>query len=131
MIEIQVTNLNGIARMAQNCPAVAQKHIDSAITRSIATIDQNMKPITPVKTGRLRNSFMPTFRPFEGRFGSPVVYARSVHNLYSAGTPYKNPSQNKNAVAGFLEVAAVNAKSAINGLFNDALSSIIEELKII
>ena len=127
-IKIEIKNLDKITKLASKFPKVSQKYIDEAIVRSIGEIDINTKPLTPVKTGRLRNSMIPVFRPFRGSYGSPVKYASRVHNLYPAGSPYKNPSLNKNAMAGFLRVGVDRAEKLIGQVFASALEKIVIEL---
>ena len=129
-IKVEIKNLEKLTSLASKFPKVSQKYIDEAIVRSIGEIDIQTKPITPVKTARLRNSMIPIFRPFKGIYGSPVKYASSVHDLYSVGTPYKNPSLNKNAVAGFLAVGVRRAEKEIQNAMAIALDKIVRELAI-
>ena len=127
-VKIEIKNLDKLVKMADRYPAISQKYIDQAIVRSIGEIDIKTKPITPVKTGRLRNSMIPVFTPFKGVFGAHVSYAPRVHNLYSAGTPYKFPSLNKNAVAGFLTIGVKESEAKINQAMSDALEQIVAEM---
>lgn len=127
-VKLEIKNWDKITKMADKYPAISRKHIDKAIVRTIGEIDIQTKPLTPVKTGRLRNSFIPIFRPFEGVYGTNVPYASDVHNLYSAGKSYKNPSLNKSAVAGFLVVGVDKAKPEANNAFKEALVNITKDL---
>lgn len=127
-VKIEIKNLDKITSLAKKYPAVAQKHIDQAIVRSIGEIDIQTKPLTPVKSARLRNSMIPIFRPFKGIYGTNVNYASRVHNLYSAGTPYRHPSLNKNAIAGFLTVGVRRAITTVNEAFATALDKIVVDL---
>lgn len=127
-IQVEIRGLEKLTRLASKFPAVSQKHIDQAILRSIGEIDIQNKPITPVKTGRLRNSFIPIFRPFEGRYGSPVAYAQEVHDKYPVGQPYRRPSLNRSALAGFLALGVQRAQNVIDTAFNTALKNIVNEL---
>lgn len=127
-IGIKINGLDKLTSVARRYPAIAQKHLDRAIVRSIGQIDRETKPLTPVKTGRLRNSMVPIFTPFRGVYGSPVKYASDVHDLYPVGENYKNPSLNKNAVAGFLAVGVKQAGGRINEAFAEALKAIVNDL---
>ena len=127
-IKVEIKNLDKITSLASRFPKLSQKYIDEAIVRSIGEIDINTKPITPVKTGRLRNSMIPIFRPFRGVYGSPLDYAERVHFLHPAGTPYRFPSLNKSAVAGFLTIGVEKSLRKINNTFATALEKIVAEL---
>lgn len=128
MIKLQITNLDKLQAFADKFPATAQKYVDSAIVQAIGELQRQSQPLIPVDTARLKNSFIPAFSPFVGIFGTAVNYATSVHDLYSAGTPYKNPSKNKNAVAGFLEIGAKRANPKIESIFNNALQKLVDSL---
>lgn len=129
-ITISINGLKKLERLADMYPGVAQKRVDAAIVRSIGEVDRNLIPVTPVKTAHLRNMMHGgiSFSPFQGRIGTDLPYARPVHDLYSPGTPYKNPSKNKNAVAGFLSVAADASRETIQDAFDAALDGIVYDL---
>lgn len=127
-VAIKINGLEKLTKLADKFPKVSQKHIDRAIVRSIGNIDRETKPLTPVKTGRLRNSMVPIFSPFKGVYGSPVNYASTVHDLHPAGERYLNPSLNKTAQAGFLSIGVKQSRNAINDAFGEALESIVKEL---
>lgn len=128
-VVVEVRGLDKLQKMADKFPAITQKHIDKAIVRSIGEIEIKTKPITPVKTGVLRNSMIPVFKPFVGTFGARnVAYASKVHDMHPVGTPYFNPSKNKTAVAGFLAVGAKQAEATINEAFATAINDIVREL---
>ena len=127
-ITIKIDNLDIVRSMANRYPAISQRHIDDAIVRSIGEIDVQTKPLTPVKTGRLRSSLLPRFAPFQGIFGTKVPYAVSVHDLHAPGTRYRRPSLNKKAIAGFLTVGVKRSGRVINTAFQKALDNIAEDL---
>ena len=127
-VTLEIKNLDKILKLGDRFPAISRKYIDKAIVRALGEVDRETKPLTPVKTGRLRNSFIPVFRPFEGVYGTNVPYALEVHNLYEAGQRYKNPSLNKNAVAGFLVVGVRRAGAEANKAFKEALVNITKEI---
>lgn len=125
---IKINNLDKLVSLADKFPAVAHRFVDEAIVKSIGEIARQTQPITPVDTARLKNSFQPAFKPFEGRYGSNVVYAKSVSDLHAAGTPYRHPAKNPNAVAGYLEIGSARAKAAIQNNFDIALKGIVSAL---
>ena len=128
-IAIEIKNFDKLTKLAEKYPAVARKFIDRAIVNSIGSIQRETLPITPIKNARLIADLrVPHFAPFQGRLGSSVPYARRVHDLYSAGTPYKNPSLNKRALAGFLQVGVLRSKKTIDDVFVGALKDIVNEI---
>lgn len=129
-IAIQINGFDKLKELANRYPGIAQKRVDTAIVRSIGEVDRNLQPITPIKTTSLWNSLHGgiRFSPFQGSISSNIPYASRVHDLYSPGTPFKNPSKNKNAVAGFLTVAANGASDRINSSFADAIEGIVDDL---
>ena len=127
-IKVEIRNLEKLTSLASRYPKISQKYIDEAIVRSIGTIARETKPNVPVKTGRLVNSMVPIFRPFKGVLPFPVKYANRVHNMYPAGTPYKRPSLNKSAKAGFLTLGVSASDGAIQDAFDSALDKIVGEL---
>lgn len=128
-VSIEIKGLEKLTKMAERFPVVAEKHINTAITKGLGAIYAKMAPISPVDTSRLREDFhTPHVTRFQGYIGTDLPYARRVHDMYPAGTPYKNPSKNKNAVAGFLQVGADRATPQVNQLFSEALNNITKEL---
>jgi hypothetical protein len=128
-VNIQIKNIEKISQLASKFPAIAERHIDNAITRSLAEVQRQAQPITPVKTRRLWGDLqIPHLSPFQGWIDSNLPYAVTVHNLYASGTKYHNPSLNKSAVAGFLTIAVDKGKGVINDLFKTALNLIVVDL---
>lgn len=128
-VQIKIQNLDKISKIASKYPQVAQKHIDFAIVRSLAEIQTRAQPITPVKTRRLWGDIqIPHLSAFQGWIGSNLPYAAEVHDRYSPGVRFKNPSLNKSAVAGFLTVATKGADNLINDVFKKALELIVKDL---
>ncbi len=129
-ITLTPDSMNRLIRLAEKSPAIAQKHIDAAIVRSIGEVDRQVQPLVPVDTARLRNDLHGgiRFSPFRGRIGSDLPYARRVHDLHAPGTPYFHPAKNKNAVAGFLHVAADGSRATIERAFEQAVENIVTDL---
>ena len=122
-VQIKIENLDKLVSLAGRMPALAEKMIGEAIVRSIAEVQKEAQPLTPVKTRRLWGELqVPYFKPFQGWFGSNLDYAGYVHGLEAqTGLRYKNPSLNKSAVRGFLRIAVKNAQPIIDKAFKDAL----------
>jgi len=125
-VKIVIKNLDVLTKMADKFPAISEKHINNAIMRSLAEVQRQAQPITPVKTRRLWGDLqIPHLSPFQGWIGSNLPYAGFVHNKWDAGIRYRNPSLNKSAVAGFLTVAVERGKNVINDIFKRALDEIV------
>ena len=132
-ITVQIKGLKQFQSRLVRAPVIVGKHVSLAINRASASILQKTLPITPVKTGRLVGSFaLDSVRAkptnLRGAVRSRVPYAASVHDLHPAGTQYRNPSKNKNAVAGFLKVGVERAQQLIDKHFTDALNNIVKEM---
>lgn len=128
-VTITINGLDKMRKLAEKYPATAEKYVNTAILKSLGAVYGNMASITPVKTARLREDFhTPHVSRFQGWIGSSLPYAIHVHNLYSPGTPYKRPSLNKSAIAGFLTYGANESKGKINGFFNDAIAGTLKEI---
>ena len=99
-----------------------------ALRSSIQAVAEKTQPLVPVKTGRLRGSFIPVIGPFQAKYGTNVEYATDVHDLYPAGQRYRNPSLNKSAVAGFLTVGIDRSRARVDRAFLNAIRQIGDEL---
>jgi len=128
-ITVEIKNLDKLKRTIERFPAIAEGHIGLAIAKSLAAIQFQTFPRTPVKTGRLLADLrVPRFAPFQGSIRSDLPYARFVHDKLHEGTRYKNPSMNKQAVAGFLAVGTKRATEKIQGIFLAAARKITEDV---
>ena len=128
-VTIQINGLDKLQDLVFKYPLALEKQVNIFITKSLATVYGNMAQITPVDTARLREDLhVPHVSPFQGYMGSKLSYAAKVHNLYSEGTMYKNPSKNKNAVAGFLSLAAKQSQPAIEGFCSEAIAGTLKEI---
>ena len=78
MITLEIQNLNYFRDLADKFPAIARKYADQAISDSLFAIDREQKPLIPVSTSHLKNSFKASFSPFQGVFGSNLPYAYDV-----------------------------------------------------
>lgn len=132
-ITLKVKGFAELRKQLNKSPEIVAKHIRDMINNSIEEIEARAKPITPVKTGRLVNSYalgreQATSRMLTGKVSPSVNYALSVHDLYPPGTRYKRPSKNRNAVAGFLAVGTKEATPQIGRFIKDAGDQITREL---
>jgi hypothetical protein len=129
-ISVRIEGLDELKAKLDGFPKIAIPYVNTAIKNSIYLILRQMTPKIPVNTGRLARSFPMgiSFSALYGEMGSNVEYASSVHNMYSTGTPYHNPSKNKSAVAGFMNVGISESESEINKLFTEALDNIVQNL---
>lgn len=128
-VSIKIENLDKLQALAEKYPAVVEKYIGMFITKSLALVYGNMAQITPVNTARLREDLhIPHVKRFEGYMGTKLPYAGRVHNMYEAGTPYRKPAKNTNAVAGFLTLAAKQSKQGIDLFCNQAIGDTLKEI---
>ena len=129
-IAVKIEGLEELKRNLSRYPEISIPIVNKAIRNSIATILNKTIPITPVDTRVLANSLQAgmRFRDLYGEVGTEVGYSGAVHGLHSPGVPYKNPSKNKRAVAGFLQVGADQSESEFDKFFDEALSEILENI---
>lgn len=129
-ISVKIEGLNELKAKLDAFPDIAIPYVNTAIKNSIYLILRQTTPKIPVNTGRLARSFPIgiTFAPLYGEMGSNVEYAKSVHDLYAIGTPYRRPSKNPSAVAGFLNVGITESQSEMNKYFGEALDNIVRDL---
>ena len=129
MTSITIKGLEKLTRIADKYPAIAERFVGEAIVESIANVQRESFPFTPVKTNRLLSDLrVPHFGRFFGSFGSNLPYAGFVHDKYKKGVAYENPSLNKNAVAGFLSMGADASKSKVKELINNAIEKTLNAL---
>jgi len=135
-ISFKIKNVNELRRNITRFPRVAQGAVADAINRAVTIVEQKTKPLTPVKTGKLRAQFeldriiaSPTSS--RGAVRNTTPYALAVHNLHPVGTFYRNPSRNRGARAGFLILGRDKAEAEIDRVFEKALDFIIDETRTI
>lgn len=79
-MEIQINGLNELMKMADKFPAVSEKHIGTAIQRSLIRIQDTAKTSAPFGTsGQLRNNWDLRVGRYEGSLRS---------NAQAGGFPY-------------------------------------------
>lgn len=71
MIEVEIKGLNKLAELAEKYPAISEKHISRAISRSLIRIQDSAKRNAPFGTsGQLRQNWVLKMGRFEGSLGS-------------------------------------------------------------
>ncbi len=132
-VTIKIPKLKTFRARMRKHPQITGKHTAIAINRSIKSILDRTRPITPVDTGRLKSSFQrdsikaTSARPL-GAVISKVPYAGFVHDILPAGQRYKNPTRNKQALSGFLIIGSRRAQTQVDKHFTTALKNITREL---
>jgi len=118
MINVTIPNLPKFQKALKKYPQLAEKEIKDALTKSLYQIVRETKPITPVKTGRLRNSIGEVgsegifkVEKMRGTIGTNVQYAVYVHG--------KKP---------FLLQGTQKALGAIKGFFKDAMDNVFNKI---
>lgn len=92
-IEIIVPSLNSVISLVEKAPAIAEKHIDLAIRRSLARVRGEINRESPygVSQKHLRDAWVFEFARFEGTLKSEVPYAAAVE--YGTRPHYVSPEQ--------------------------------------
>ena len=117
-ISIQIKGLDTLIRNAGRAAGSVTKEIDRVIKTSIFDLEKEIKPITPIDTGRLRSGFIRSFQPLRGTLDNPVEYAEFVHE----GTerwPLSMPPRNPNTVRQFMIEGTEKAEEKIMKNFED------------
>lgn len=79
MIEVKITGLNKLAKLANRYPAVSQKYVDKAIGTTLDLIRYTASQMAPMGvTGNLRAQWETNITPFSGRLRSSSPYAADV-----------------------------------------------------
>lgn len=129
-IQIKAPDVQEFLKKMQKFPQDAIDALNLGVNKSVLLLEREVKPITPVKTGRLRNAYRRKFTTLQGVLFNPVKYAGTVHDLYPAGTRYRNPSKNKRAVAGFMKVAANRVQIEVEDIFKDEMDKALEKTEV-
>ena len=123
-VKLKIKGLKKLSAKFKQSPAIVRRSMDRAIRDAMFSIEREVKPITPVDTGRLRGSFKTVLRSLQGQFGTNVEYARDVHDLYPAGQRYRNPSKNSGAISGFMIIGLKRSQPTIQRIFRRGLKDI-------
>jgi hypothetical protein len=151
-VTLSVESLQKIQRLVSKHPAIAQKHVDTAITRSLVAVFGGIKREAPVGvSGDMRNRWEKKTSAFRGRLESNTKYAYWVHEgrgpgkmpPFGEGTPLEKWAKKKGippfliarkiAKKGtkanpFLDRAVENNEKVVNNEFEKALEGIVNDL---
>lgn len=148
--ELQIKGIEKLTKLASKYPAISEKFVNTAISRSLVRVFGEEKREAPFGvTAALRDNWRVDVGRFEGRLTSNTPYAKTVHdggipNPFPSGETLKpwalkkglNPWAVAKAIRKrghiianpFLDRAAKNADAGINSEFTDAISKIVEAL---
>jgi len=131
ILEITIPNQKKLLKLLQKMPTVAHREVFDAIDATTRAIRFDAVDITPRDTGRLVDSITPEVkRDLTGRVFTNVEYARAVHDFKPEGGLYKNPTGNKRARKGFLNVATKQNVEYLNQQIKIAERNIERSFKL-
>lgn len=110
-IKISIANLPEIKAAFGQAPALMRRELNTAIKKSIFTIQSQSMRNTPVLTGRLRASTSSQFQDLKGTIGTHTNYDIFVHNgtRYMKARPYlKDAVESESEVVQRFFTLAVN-----------------------
>lgn len=153
MIEIKVTGLNELIKMADKYPAISEKHVNKAINLSLLRIQAQSTKNAPFGTsGNLRNNWDIRMGRFEGSlssgarekgfgYGTAVEYGTRPHFVSANAislwanrrglNPYavaKSISKKGTKANPFFKKSVDSQQSNIEKEFDKALSEILKEI---
>jgi len=126
MIEIEIKNLENVMKVFKQFPIAMKRNLSDAILKSAYTVEGKAKEITPVDTGRLRNSIYTKISPLEALVSTNVGYAVFIHEgtkRYPLSMSPKSPM----AVRQFMKVGAERSKALVESYFREALEKTIKQ----
>lgn len=139
IITIEIPNLPRFISAMARSPITVQKHINTAINRSIYEVKSRTQSVTPVMTGRLRVNWQETFRNLYGELKSMQEYAIWVHEGHKQEpgryVPAIGKRLKKSFVKGqpFLRQGVDSSMPMVRSIFdrslNDALNEIAREAR--
>lgn len=147
-ITLSVKGLNKLQKIAEQFPAVSEKHVNMAISRSILRVFGEEKIQAPFGvSGLLRDNWQIATGRFEGSLTSRVPYGKFVHEgtlphmpPIDAITPWatkkginpwalaKSIKKNGTKANPFLQRSVDNTEDAINTEFKTAMQNILDEV---
>jgi hypothetical protein len=151
-MEIELVNGNAIIEMLNKYPQIAEGLFDSAIKKSILTIQRDAIKNAPSNTGQLRASIQSGFEPMVGmlevlaNYGSPIEFGARAHfppieeikrwcklrfgTDTMAYAIAKSMAQKGMKAQPFLEPAVAKNENAVNEYFDKALRELVNQLII-
>lgn len=147
-VQIEIRGLEKLVKIAEKYPAVAEKHINFAISRSLARILGAEKREAPFGvSGQLRDRWDLRTKRFEGSLRSGVSYAMAVHEgsrphyvspealrpwaMKKGLNPFavsKSISKKGTKANPFFQRALDNVEDDINKEFKEALINITKDI---
>lgn len=148
MIEMHIQGLNKLSKIAEQYPAVSEKHINLAISRSLLRVLGEEKQQAPFGvSGLLRDNWQVISGRFQGTLRSMSKYALFVHEgtgphmpPIDAITPWANKKgispwalamsiKKKGTKANpFLKRSVDNSQAGVETEFETALSNVLSEV---
>lgn len=144
-VEIQIKNLGALKRAFRDYPKISEPVFEQAIHGSAAALAKHTTRATvPFKTGRLLQSFIPSFGRLQARWSPTVRYAIFVHegtrphDIYpvikralfwkGAAHPVKVVHHPGTRAQPFMKDIAQRSTEDINRLFVQALDKIMGQI---
>lgn len=116
-IQIEITNIRQIRDAFDKAPREMTKELNTAIKKSIFTIQGRSMINTPVKTGRLRASTRSRFESLKGEVGTNTTYDIFIHDgtRFIKARPYLSDAvdESQDQVEDFFQKAVENVLEAI------------------
>lgn len=111
----------------RNAGPVIQSEMRALMHRATLTVEGNVKPITPVRTGTLRRSIHNEVKSWhEGRVGTSLVYASFIETGVRRGK--RGPVRRRRGPARMFAQGAEKSLPQIQSLANDTAGRIAEAL---
>jgi len=128
-VVIQIKGLREQLVKFESFGITGKKRANKAIAASIFDIERVTKPITPIDTGKLRNSFRTQLRDMRGKLSNISSYGIYVHE----GTrrwPLTTPPRNPHTVRRFMKEGAEKSVRTVEDNFKKALNAMVKELAV-
>jgi HK97 gp10 family phage protein len=116
-VAIKITNLPQIKAAFNKAPASMTRELNTAIKKSVLSIQAKSMINTPVLTGRLRASHRSLFSNLKGEVGTHTNYDVFVHE----GTRYMKARP-------YLREAVESSTPEVDRFFKDAVDSVLSEI---
>jgi HK97 gp10 family phage protein len=116
-VEIKITNIREIKAAFIRAPGLMTQELNTAIKKSILSIQAKSMLNTPVATGRLRASHTSTFGDLKGTVGTNTKYDIFVHD----GTRYMRPRP-------YLKDAVESSVDTTNRFFKEAVEKVLDKI---
>ena len=116
---IDVRGMKGFQKAMRESPRDLKDEIEKAMKKAVFKAEGEIKPITPVDTGRMRASIKHYIQPLEGEIFPTVDYAIYVHE----GTKYMGARP-------FMEQGLNYAKPSIEDYFRNAIQNSLDKIAL-